>query len=417
MTVQVCLTLPEYLLSSADEKVCYTEEAERFSAFMHDLYRTRRIDRVLLMGSERFQHRVAIMVAEELGIPVLALEEGYIRPGYVTAEWMGNNRSSPIRDLTDQQLLQEPKPKTRLRGSQSRFAVLVLLSTFHYVFRAIGASVFKRHLYHRQRALVREFFLWQRNWMRKLFHSKKNAVLEHRLKTHLAKRFYILPLQVDDDMQLVAAARGWDNRRIAETALKSFARCAPKDHVLVIKVHPFDRGHFADRRRLLRLAKENGIADRFIIIDDGQLGPLTKASCGMVTINSTSGLLALQHGVKLGAAGEAIYSRRSLCFDIKHQDDMDRFWDHNSHVDQRLADGLRFALLNRSLLPGNFYSSSDRQMATLAVASRLVGKVPENISFSRKRGCSSPESTDGSVSLLRRPRRSSDRQLKKVKSW
>ena len=53
-------------------------------------------DAVVLFGAERLLHRVAIECAEEMGIPVVCLEEGYIRPGYVTMELSGNNWRSPI---------------------------------------------------------------------------------------------------------------------------------------------------------------------------------------------------------------------------------------------------------------------------------------------------------------------------------
>ncbi|MEL7388142.1 MAG: hypothetical protein AAFN76_00040 [Pseudomonadota bacterium] len=415
--MHVCLTLPEYLLSSADEKIRFGLEKESFSNFLSEIILGRRVERILLMGSERFQHRVAIELAKKLGVPLLSLEEGYIRPGYVTAEWMGNNRSSPIRAMTDHQLLAEAKPKARPRGSQNRLTTLFWLSTFHYVFRAIGAGVFKRHLYHRERALVSEFFLWQRNWFRKLAHRGMNARVERHLITKCANRFFILPLQVYDDMQLVAAGRQWSNRHIAETALKSFARCAPEDHILVVKVHPFDRGHFSDRNRLLQLAASSGIADRFFIIDDGHLGPLTKASCGMLTINSTSGLLALQHGVKLGVAGEALYSRNSLCIEIKDERDIDQFWGRSKPVDQQLADGFRFALLNHSLLPGNFYSSADRQVAARAVVRRLVAEVPKNVIVDGRLGLSEQECTSRETGVLPRTGGATSGQLAKVKDW
>ena len=44
-------------------------------------------------------HRVARAIAEKSGVNVIALEEGYIRPGFVTVERGGNNAASPIAGL------------------------------------------------------------------------------------------------------------------------------------------------------------------------------------------------------------------------------------------------------------------------------------------------------------------------------
>src|SRR3546814_11132062 len=51
---------------------------------------------VILVGSGRPIHRVACKAAKAIGVRILSLEEGYIRPGYVTVEPDGNNADSPL---------------------------------------------------------------------------------------------------------------------------------------------------------------------------------------------------------------------------------------------------------------------------------------------------------------------------------
>src|SRR3546814_15015681 len=53
-------------------------------------------DLVILFGSGRPIHRVACKAAKAIGVRILSLEEGYIRPGYVTVEPDGNNADSPL---------------------------------------------------------------------------------------------------------------------------------------------------------------------------------------------------------------------------------------------------------------------------------------------------------------------------------
>ena len=375
-TYHICLTLPDYLMSGADDVRSYRGDKESYRQYLRDFLVAERIDRVMIMGSERFAHRVAIALGAELGIPVLSLEEGYIRPGFVTAEWGGNNRISPVCAMSDQELRDEPQPENVPRGSQSRITTLVLTSIFHFLFRSIGAVYYSRRLYHRFRPILPESFFWTRNIWRKFVGRQKNARMIDQVQRRFPKNFYVLPLQVADDQQLVASGRGWTNDSFSIAVLRSFAEHAPKDSALLVKIHPFERGHPSPRRKLLALAKKLGVTDRLFIVDDGNLGGLTKECRGMLTINSTSGFLALQHGVPLGVAGDAIFARESLCFAVPTAEKIDAFWQQAKPAEEDVARGFRWALLNRSLLPGNFYSYTDRMLATRAVATRLINEVP-----------------------------------------
>ena len=51
-------------------------------------------DHIVYFGAGREIHRVARSVAEASGVNVIALEEGYIRPGFVTVERGANNAGS-----------------------------------------------------------------------------------------------------------------------------------------------------------------------------------------------------------------------------------------------------------------------------------------------------------------------------------
>src|SRR3546814_14232724 len=94
-------------------------------------------------------------------------------------------------------------------------------------------------------------------------------------------------------------ARGWNSARLIAETLSSFAKSARADYRLVFKIHPMERGHSTDRKFIMQTACALGIADRVDVIDIGSLGLLTRHSAGMITINSTSGLSAIFHGVPL----------------------------------------------------------------------------------------------------------------------
>src|SRR3546814_15133080 len=69
-----------------------------------------------------------------------------------------------------------------------------------------------------------------------------------------------------------------------------------------------------------------GIADRVDVIDIGSLGLLTRHSAGMITINSTSGLSAIFHGVPLLVIGDALNANAKLAVCGNGQPNFDAFW-------------------------------------------------------------------------------------------
>src|SRR3546814_19076252 len=75
-----------------------------------------------------------------------------------------------------------------------------------------------------------------------------------------------------------------------------------------------ERGHSTDRKFIMQTACALGIADRVDVIDIGSLGLLTRHSAGMITINSTSGLSAIFHGVPLLVIGDALSANAKLAF-------------------------------------------------------------------------------------------------------
>lgn len=76
----------------------------------------------------------------------------------------------------------------------------------------------------------------------------------------------------------------------------------------MIKNHPLDPGLSAHHRRARRLAREYGIDRRVLFIEGGDLNHLLPSATGAITVNSTSGFVALEHGCPLLTLGDAIYT-------------------------------------------------------------------------------------------------------------
>lgn len=330
-----------------------------------------RPDVVVLFGCERVRHAVARKMCCERGIPVLSLEEGYVRPGFVTAEWGGNNRRSPLAHATPERIAELARREEPEPAAPSSFGRMAWFSFLYYVARTLGMPVMRHSIHHKHRPLVSETGFWLRSAWRKVARARRNRRLIDWLLEHQRDNFVVVPLQVRDDMQLEKAGRGWTNGRVIEDVIASFARHAPAERVLVFKVHPLERGHCNAIERVASLAAAHGVADRVFAIDDGSIGLVTSASAGMVTVNSTSAFSALLRGVPLCVLGDAMFRRPELAWCVEGVTDLDRFWTHGAPADREAARMFREAMTRSALLPGDFYLPHGRRIAARSVAEKL----------------------------------------------
>jgi capsular polysaccharide export protein len=328
-----------------------------------------RPDVILLFGDQRPIHRIAIRVAKELGIDVYAFEEGYIRPNYVTFERGGNNARSPLlrkglrfKDIEDLPEPTEPRPQ---------FGVMAWRAIVYYIAKALGTFLYPGYLHHRRRTLIGEAYLWTRSWVRLLRKKGPDRRLVEQLRSETAPPFFLVALQVHDDLQLLRHGCGWRNNRLAHAIITSFAAHAPAGHLLIFKVHPMDRGHRHYETRIGDLAAKLGIADRVRVLQSGPLAPVVRAARGLVTINSSSGIAAIAAGIPVLAFGKAIYGIPGLAKGEATLDDLDDFWKNPVTPTEKLAQRVVALLKRDHMLPGSFYLGETWRRMSEAVDARL----------------------------------------------
>src|SRR5690606_31220033 len=118
-------------------------------------------DRIVLFGCERSIHAVAREEAAARGIEVLSLEEGYVRPGYITAERGGNNWLSPLAGRLppeDFRIEEEPAERRDFRG----FGAMCRHGALYYTARGLFTGLSQRELFHRRLDLLAELVVWPR---------------------------------------------------------------------------------------------------------------------------------------------------------------------------------------------------------------------------------------------------------------
>lgn len=163
--------------------------------------------------------------------------------------------------------------------------------------------------------------------------------------------FYLVPLQVHQDAQVVVHSPFDSVEAFISEVLLSFAHHAPPDTMLVFKHHPLDHAYRDYEELIHRLAKHLQVRERVKYLHVGRLPPFVKRCRGLITINSTTGLFAVQNGRPVKVLGKAVYDLPGLTFQGSTND----FWSNPGTVDRDLCERFRGWLLRNAQVSGSFY--------------------------------------------------------------
>jgi capsular polysaccharide export protein len=141
--------------------------------------------------------------------------------------------------------------------------------------------------------------------------------------------------------------------------LHSFARAAPAASLLVFKEHPYSRGGPGHEKLVRTIAKELGIEDRIRYLSEGDTPALAEHSAGVVLINSTVGLQALERGVPLMVMGDALYDQPKLTF----QGQLDDFWVNRQPPDPQMSKLFLAQLKNLTQVPASLYGLNSESLS------------------------------------------------------
>ena len=358
----------------AGDDVDWPGEAARFRGrfrdwpvFLDDFLRTHGITDILLFGDCRPYHASARRVAALRSIRTHVLEEGYLRPHWMTLELEGVNGYSRLRRdkawFVDEAKRLPAEPQ--LKPITAAFRRRVRDTAFYYTALHIKSLAYPHYRSHRPDAPAAEAI----GWIWKYLSGGQRARRAERTLAGLGDSpFFLLPLQLSGDYQIRSHSPFPDMQSAAAYVMESFAGHALADAHLLIKAHPLDSSLFGWGRFIRARAKRLGIADRVHFIDGGDLEDLAKATSGMICVNSTSATLALAEDRPVCVLGDAIYRIPGLTFE-GHIDD---FWENPGRPEPGLYDDFRRVLVDRCLIRGGLASES-------AVAT-LVENMTEKLS-------------------------------------
>src|SRR5215469_9995907 len=341
---------------------------QEWPEFLDRLIVDNAISDVILFGDCRPLHRAAIRVAESRLLRIHVVEEGYLRPDWITFEEAGVNGNSALpRDaswyLERARSLPPWSDPPSVPGSFRRRAFEDVLYTMTSM---AGMWRFPFFATHRPYYQLIEYAGWLRRLALKRRAERRAAAAIEALPT-AGEPLFLFPLQLDCDYQVRLHSPFRAMHLAIEHVLTSFAAHAPATARLVVKLHPLDSGLVDWTAITGHLAVELGIADRIVTLDGGDLGKLLACAPAIVTVNSTVGTLALAAGLPAVALGKAVYDIPGLTF----QGELDDFWKAPTPPDPLLFDAFRRILAARCLIPGSFFNETGLRLAVDAAVERL----------------------------------------------
>ncbi len=321
-----------------------------WSDFCERFIKEKNIDLVLLFGDCRPIHQKAHAVATKLGVEVGVFEEGYVRPNYVTLERFGVNANSSLFQKTKELISEQSGGLPSPQIVPSPFWHAMVWAMLYNSAATALSGFFGDNKHHRDLHIF-DGIKWLRSFFRKLLYRIKERKIYFRITKEFAGRYFLVPLQVNNDAQIHEHSPFHSNQEFIKEVIISFSAHAPQDSFLVIKQHPLDRGYNNYGPFIQHLSASLGIRERIFFIHDFCLPTLLGCSCGVVVINSTVGLSALHHKKPLIALGDAIYSRRELTF----QGTLNDFW--NNAKSSSIEDYRIFLshIIQTTQINGNFY--------------------------------------------------------------
>lgn len=349
--------------------ISYRGRPEHWGKFIETFLAESGVTELMLLGEQREYHRVAIERAHKLGIKVVVLELGYLRPDWLTLErdgMSGNSHFPRDPSLIHALARNLPEPELGPRYRSSFTAEAVADVSFH------AANLVFRFLHPHYRShlpgvpLIGDVGIGLHLLIARLRRSNANARVQVLLES--GRPYFVFPLQIENDFQIRAYSPYASIGDAIAEVMRSFARHAPPHSLLVIKEHPREIAWINWQRHCLLLAAKLGIGERIVHLDGGPLDGLLAGSQGVITINSTTGLQALFHGRPLKVLGQAIFDIEGLAC----SGSLDKFWNEPAPPDAGLLNAFTRLLAASIQVRGGFYSPQGSGAAISEIAERLV---------------------------------------------
>lgn len=366
--VRVTLNAGDALRAGSDA-VAYRGRLADFAPFLTRLMRREAITDVVYFADRLPYHRVAERVARQLGATPYAVENGYLRPDWLTLEpgGMGAFSHFPV-DRAHIEAIAADAPAiddvVRYRHSFPIEAYYDVSYTLTQVFTGHRFPHYERDRAHHP---LREYISWLPQLGRRQIAQWRGPGQVADVVAS-ARPFFFFPMQLQEDYQIRHNSRYSALAELIDEVFSSFSRNAPPETKLVVKIHPLDNGLQNWRKTLKKAKHEYGLTGRIRLIAGGPLVDLLMHCEGVVLVNSTVGVTALRNGCPLKTLGAAIYDLPGLT----DQRPLDDFWQSPTRPDMEFVDVFMRALAHATQLKGSFYAPAGVEEGAREIVRRVA---------------------------------------------
>lgn len=330
----------------------------RYGVWLERYLEAHGVTDIVLYGDSRFEHAMAVALAWQRGLVCHCLEEGYLRPHWVTYERGGNNGNSTLNDIPLERMAAALGP-----GRPQE-------TPAHDGWGAYGPHLWHSLRYHARLLLPSARYGWHRSprgmslWREVAKSLLRIASLPVRRRVHRwrmrrlaagGRPYHLVLLQLSFDASLQSYSDYSSSAAFVRDCLRAFARGAPAGEVLTFKSHPFEDGRERLGRVIAREARDLGVAGRVVYLDGGDgLAEALERARTVVTVNSTGAQPALCRGLPVAALGRAVYARPGLT----SRQPLEAFFAAPEPPDRAAYARFRRFLLATSQIEGSFYSEA-----------------------------------------------------------
>jgi capsular polysaccharide export protein len=371
--------------------VFYRNSKSEWPGYLAEFLHHRSVTDLVMLGDGRDYHATAAEIGQTFGLRVHIIEHGYLRPDWLTVEPDGMSAHSrfPQAPETIRALAADAPPVAGGGLFRSSFLTYALYDLAYHLPNVVPGPLF--HPYYKTHGAVHpviEYSGWIRKGLtagRRRREALRTIATATTLPDGTDARFFLFPLQLPGDYQIIRHSPGGDLYRIVDAAIASFAGHAPDGTRLLFKTHPIDNGLSRWPERIGETAARLGVGDRVFLADGGNTDRLIERSAGVVTVNSTVGLTALGLNRPVIALGSAIYDVAGMT----SQASLAAFWSDPPLPDAELFDAFMRALAATTQVRGGFIGRAALETGAGNIAARLLeenDRLPESWRKPRNRG-------------------------------
>jgi capsular polysaccharide export protein len=360
----------DFVETPKQHRVVFRGERTDYERFIRKIVLSCRITAIVTYNDTGDRNRAAIRVAEQMGLSRYILEQGYLRPHWITLDRDGVNGHSSLpkngafyREINARPRIPQAFPcrmRSQVLSTIGHFAASIALYPFlPFDTKYYGDSVFM------QATGYASEYIWRKT------HSEKKIVSQISARKQEGRKIFSIILQKPGDAQLRIHSTYGSNNPFLDEACRSFAAHAPKDAILVVKQHPLDYGVESTPALFQRLVKELNLEGRAYYLRKTSIEIVLDNSDGFVLVNSTAGVAAIQRGLPLKCCGKAIFDMEGLT----HQGSLDSFWTTATAPDLTVVNAFIEYLTRFSQINGAVYAPQGIRLASRAICEIISGDL------------------------------------------